>query len=161
MKNQHRPDHVQLTTEGEACLQEMVSILETWPAHCEYGRRMDFRIRSAADKQRINKALQRFKQWIEELARQRALHDRLAFEALTQIVQFALTDELDNENALDDAKTVKSELLQLVESMPVVNRLPNGLCPCEGRSKAVSRQVHRRAQPRLYRRSNPLALRKG
>ena len=160
MNNQNRPDHVQLFTEGEACFQEVLTILENWPDRGEYGRRIDFRIRSAADKQKIHSAIQRLKSWIEELARQRALHDQLAFGALTKIVEVALTEELYNENAIDDAKSVKHELLQLVESMPIVNRLKNGSCACIAEPKPAVRQFRNRPQPRLYRRSNPMALRK-
>jgi hypothetical protein len=160
MNNKNRPDHVQLFTEGEACMEEVLSILESWPDRREYGRRLDFRMRSAADKQRIHKAQQRLKDWIEELARQRALHDEVALGALSKIVEFALTDEFYNENALDDARSVKEGLLRLVESMPIVNRLQNGSCSCIAEPKPAVRQFRNRPQPRLYRQRNPVALRK-
>jgi hypothetical protein len=158
--NQNRPDHVQLFTEGEACMDEVLAILEKWPDHREYGRRIDLRIRSAVDKQQIANAIQRLKDWTEELARQRALHDRLAFRALTKIVEFALTEEIYNENALDNSKSVQQELMQLVESMPIVSRLNNGSCACIAEPKPDVRQSRSRPQPRLYQRRNPASLRK-
>jgi hypothetical protein len=159
------PEHIHQLSEGEECLQEVLTILNEWPqTHGEYSRRLDFWSRPPADQQRILKVFERLKTWVEMLAIQRALHDQLKLSELTTIVKSALTEEPYNENAIDDAERVRREFRQLVESMPIVNRAGSKSCACLSEDQPVVRRSQSRprprAYPRAYRHTNPKWQRK-
>lgn len=156
------PEHIhQLYEHGEECLQEVLTILNEWPQkHGEHSRRLDFWSRPPADQQRILKAFENLKTWVEALAIQRALHDQLKLTELTTIVKLALTEESYNENAIDDAEKVRKEFQQLVESMPIVNRVGSKSCACLSDNRPVVRRYQSPPRPRAYRHTNPKWQRK-
>ena len=160
MNNQDLPDHIQkLHDHGEDCFERVLTILNTWPVG-EYCRRIDFKIRTPADQKAILKIIEELEHWIQALAVQRAVHDQRKLDQLTEIVRFALTDEDYKDNAIQDAESVRNELLLLVRTVPIVRRADGEPCSCTLERPLVARRYQTRAHSRVYRQRNPKFRRK-
>ena len=117
--NSKFPEHIlELQNHGDKCLKAILAILEDWPVG-EYCRRIEFDIRTAADKQFIRKALKDFEGWVKALAIQRAIHDQRKFTELIRTLRFAVLKEDYKDNAIDDGLRVRAEFSSLVSSMPM------------------------------------------
>ena len=160
MKSQDLPDHIQkLHDHGEECLQKVLAILNTWPVG-EYCRRVDFEIRTPADRKAIRELIHEIERWVDALARQRANHDQRKLTDLTEILKFALMKEDYKDNAIEDAECVRHELLLLVKTMPIIRHADRESYLCISEREPSVQRYRTRAHSRTYRQRNPKFQRK-